>query len=248
VGCTNHYQFSLCGHRRPARAGLFLPQSAPAFFLAHDLSFSCVKLESQNYGEDDMPGQKQLDITQQIKQLEKEIQTKKKQVVELKHNLGRREVKDYTFNSWDGSEVPLADLFGDRDELILIHNMGKRCAYCTLWADGLNGFLPHLENRAAFVMASPDDPETQKEFAESRGWQLKMVSYGNNSFAKEMGFLGDKNDYWPGVSTFVKDADGKIYRSAWSYFGPGDDFCSVWPLFDLLAKGTNSWEPQFNYK
>jgi predicted dithiol-disulfide oxidoreductase (DUF899 family) len=184
----------------------------------------------------------------EIQQLEKEILEKKKQLVEMKRNFPPEEVENFAFIARDGSETTLSDLFGDRDELILIHNMGKRCPYCTLWADGFNGLLPHLENRAAFVVVSPDDPATQKNFAESRDWQFKMVSYGDNSFARDMIFLEKENVYWPGVSAFYRTADGKIYRSARAYFGPGDDFCSVWHLFDLLPKAPKDWEPKFGYE
>lgn len=186
-------------------------------------------------------------LLEQIQQLEKEILEKKKRLVALKHNLPPQETEDFTFRSGNGSEISLSDLFGNRDELILIHNMGKQCPYCTLWADGFNSLLPHLENRAAFVVVSPDDPKTQKEFADGRGWRFRMVSYGDNDFAAEMKFLGENSKYWPGVSAFTKTSDGKIYRSAWSYFGPGDDFCSTWHLFDLLPKGADGWEPKYQY-
>lgn len=195
-----------------------------------------------------MNTQKTADLKQQIENLQKEILDKKKRLIELKHNLPPEKVENHSFRAWDGTEPDLADLFGDHDELILIHNMGKRCPYCTLWADGFNSLRHHLENRAAFVVASPDDTDTQKEFAAGRDWKFKMVSYGDNSFVKDLGFLHDKDDYWPGVSAFKKDDDGKIYRTAWSYFGPGDDFCSVWHLFDLLEKGPDGWEPQYSYE
>jgi len=29
--------------------------------------------------------------------------------------------------------------------------------------------------------------------------------------------------------------------------GPGDDFCSVWHLFNLLPEGPDGWEPQYKY-
>jgi predicted dithiol-disulfide oxidoreductase (DUF899 family) len=53
------------------------------------------------------------------------------------------EVRNYTFTTIDG-ETSLLDMFGGKDRLLLIHNMGQGCRYCTLWADGFNGFLPHL--------------------------------------------------------------------------------------------------------
>ena len=41
----------------------------------------------------------------------------------------------------------------------------------------------------------------------------------------------------PGISTFRKDDPGLIYLHAQSPFGPGDDYCVTWSLFDLLPSG-----------
>jgi hypothetical protein len=30
-------------------------------------------------------------------------------------------------------------------------------------------------------------------------------------------------------------------------FSPGDDFCNVWHLFDLIAEGASGWLPKFGY-
>ncbi|HEV2097343.1 MAG TPA: DUF899 family protein, partial [Stellaceae bacterium] len=86
------------------------------------------------------------------------------------------EVPDYVFSNCDGA-VPISELFGDKADLIVIHNMGTTCPNCTLWADGFNGVYDHLANRAAFVVSSPDMPEVQKRFAASRGWRFPMVSH-----------------------------------------------------------------------
>src|SRR5215468_7138428 len=45
-------------------------------------------------------------------------------------------VKDYTFRRAGGVSVRLSELFGDKADLFVIHNMGQSCPYCTLWADG----------------------------------------------------------------------------------------------------------------
>jgi predicted dithiol-disulfide oxidoreductase (DUF899 family) len=84
-------------------------------------------------------------------------------------------VKDYTFQRAGGGSVRLSELFGDKADLFVIHNMGQSCPYCTLWADGFNGAYRHLSNRAAFVVSSPDTPEKQRKFAESRHWTFPMV-------------------------------------------------------------------------
>jgi predicted dithiol-disulfide oxidoreductase (DUF899 family) len=186
------------------------------------------------------------ELRYQIAQIEREMSEKKKDLSGLKHRLPEEEVENYTFKAGDESEITLLDMFGDKDELILIHNMGKNCAYCTMWADGFNGIRQHLENRAGFVLISPDDPKTQKEFAESRGWKFKMYSCHENNFAKDMGFQDEEDKYWPGVSAFHKNDDGKILRASYAYFGPGDNYCSTWHLFDLLHNGPADWEPKFS--
>jgi predicted dithiol-disulfide oxidoreductase (DUF899 family) len=186
-------------------------------------------------------------IEARIEELEKEIYEKKKQLTELRQQAPMQEVDDYLLKAQDGSEVALSSLFGLHNELVLIHNMGKGCAYCTLWADGFNGVVPHLENRAGFVVVSPDDPQIQKQFSESRGWKFRMLSGKGSSFSKDMGFQTSDGHNLPGVSTFHKSNDGKLYRVAHTEFGPGDDFCSIWHLFDLLPGGSDKWQPKFKY-
>jgi len=158
------------------------------------------------------------------------------------------EVEDYEFSTVDGS-ARLSTLFADHDALILIHNMGAACVYCTLWADGFNGLVDHLNNRAAFVVASPDEPDAQQRFRESRGWRFKMVSYPDSSFADDMGYYahdGNERGWQPGVSVFKKDG-ARIVRVSDANLGPGDDFCTAWHLFDLLPEGANGWAPNYKY-
>jgi predicted dithiol-disulfide oxidoreductase (DUF899 family) len=185
-------------------------------------------------------------LEQQISSLEEEVMAKKSELANLRKSMPRQEVKDYIFTS-AGGDTKLSELFGKFNDLIVIHNMGKGCVYCTLWADEFNGIRHHLENRAGFALVSPDDPATQKSFSEPRGWKFKMLSGKGNAFTKDMGFVSEKGGYMPGVSTFIKDGSGKIYRVAHAYFGPGDDYCGLWHLLDLLAEGANGWEPKFKY-
>ena len=75
--------------------------------------------------------------------------------------LKQQEVKDYEFLDFNNKKIKLSELFGKKKDLIIIHNMGTACAYCTMWADGFNGVHKHLENRAGFVVVSNDKPELQ---------------------------------------------------------------------------------------
>jgi predicted dithiol-disulfide oxidoreductase (DUF899 family) len=171
-----------------------------------------------------------------------EMQDVARQIMELKGRLKTMQaehplepVEDWILQCPEG-DVKLSQLFGRHADLILVHNMGKSCPYCTLWADGFTGYHRHLLRRASFVLCSPDSPEVQGAFADARGWPYCMVSDPDHRFTQAMGFWTETDGYWPGASAFAL-RNGQIYRKNWAVFGPGDDFCSVWPMFDLLDGG-----------
>ena len=168
----------------------------------------------------------------------------KSKMRELQARIEPEPVADYVFSTPEGP-VTLSALFGDKQELFVIHNMGKGCAYCTLWADGFNGVQHHLRDRAGFVVSSPDAPEVQQEFAASRGWLFPMVSHAGSSFAEDMGYRRD-GKFWPGVSVFRKQ-ENRIVRISDTGLGPDDEFCVVWSLLDLLPVGPDSWRPRYSY-
>ncbi|HEY6184270.1 MAG TPA: DUF899 family protein [Terriglobales bacterium] len=183
----------------------------------------------------------------QIDELEYQLQDIKQRVAELRRQRPREEIKDYRLLDSEGRGVSLSSLFGDQNRLILIHNMGRDCSYCTMWADGFTGLVPHINSRAAFALTSPDKPEAQKDFVEARGWNFPVYSTAGTSFTADMGFDDEKEGLMPGISVFTKEANGKIYRVSRAEIGPGDNFCAVWHFFDLLPEGINGWQPQLSY-
>ncbi|MUK89818.1 DUF899 domain-containing protein [Ornithinibacillus sp. L9] len=185
----------------------------------------------------------QEEIINQMKELEQEILAKKQKLTELRRSIPYQKVENYQFIISMNKKVSLLDLFGDKNELIVIQNMGKSCSYCTMWADGFNGVYHHIIKKAAFVVASPDKPEVQDAFAAERRWQFPMISTIDTTFKEDFGFKRN-NNYHPGVSTFTKDANGEIYHVANAPFGPGDDFCAIWHLFDLLPTGSSNFHPK----
>lgn len=162
----------------------------------------------------------------------------RKKRIELLSKLGEKEIDtEYNFITSDGSKKSLGELFGDQKYLFAIHNMGKRCSYCTMWADGFNDTYKYIEKKGAFVLISPDDHDTQKEFADSRGWKFEMATPDDNDFIKDMGYTSEKDGktyYEPGMSVFEKTGDGKIKRVSKDWFGPTDYYCNVWHFYDLL--------------
>ncbi len=180
---------------------------------------------------------------QEISEREYKLMQEAQEVMKLRQQLDPEPVENYVFDTPNG-EVTLSELFGEQDDLIVVHNMGKGCKYCSLWADGFSSLNNQLQSRAKFVVSSPDSPEVQASFAADRKWKFPMVSTHNSTFTKDMGFKTDRG-YMPGVSAFHKDGD-TIVRTGWSWFGPYDLYSSPWHLFGLLKDGVNDWQPLNN--
>lgn len=181
----------------------------------------------------------------ELQRLDGEVRAAKKRLDEAWRRSARMDVKDYTLASRDGP-VRLSELFGSKADLVVVHNMGRSCPYCTLWADGLNGLAEHLANRAGFVVCSPDDVAVQREFAASRGWRFRMVSAKGTTFTADMGYEHNGSP-WPGYSVFRKSPDGLITRTGAGMFGPGDDYCAIWPMMEQMEGGVAGWQPKHQY-
>ncbi len=189
-------------------------------------------------------------LPETITALEREIFEKQKQLHDLRRQMPPQPVENYTFEGPGGQALTLKQLFGGKDDLILIHNMGASCKYCTLWADGFNGVLPHLESRAAFAIVSPDSPTVQQEFAETRNWKFTMVSDRHTRFTFDMGYAAERDgevERTPGFSTFQREPEGGLFRIAHAEFGPGDVYSGIWHLFEALADGVAGWQPEYRY-
>lgn len=181
---------------------------------------------------------------EKIDEIRAQIAQLRNQLTALQKVLPSEKVRNYQFSTPTGA-VSLIDLFKDKDTLFIIHNMGTSCPYCTLWSDGFNGVLSHLQNRASVVISSPDTPEAQETFRASRQWDFTMVSARDSSFTEDMGYQND-NGFMPGVSVFKQEGD-EVHRVSNTAFGPGDDFCAVWHLLEMLPEGANGWQPKFRY-
>ena len=180
-----------------------------------------------------------------------EIQALEKQIFELSGRLRElqrenvaTEVPNYTFFTEFGT-TSLREMFGNHDKLLVIHNMGHACRYCTLWADGFNGFVPHLESALSLVLVSKDEPATQRKFANSRGWRFKLASHRGGDYMTEQSVFPEHANM-PGAVVYERDGD-RILRKNTCVFGEGDLYCSMWNLLGLAGVGTAEWTPQYRY-
>jgi predicted dithiol-disulfide oxidoreductase (DUF899 family) len=180
-----------------------------------------------------------------VVELRTRLQEARRDLQQALADTARTSVGDYVFQTLQGP-VTLKSLFGDKRDLFIVHNMGTGCNSCSMWADGLNGFYPHIVDRAALVVASPDVPRVQADFAAARGWRFPMVSTKGTSFFADMGFATATGSPRPGVSAFQLKGS-EITRASASPFDEYDEFCMVWRFFDLLPQGPDGWRPKRDY-
>ncbi len=127
----------------------------------------------------------------EAEQLEYDIMQKSAKLAELRSKEQPAEVPDYDFRT-EGGTVSLSDMFGDRDRLLVIHNMGQGCRYCTLWGGrdqrhyrssgrrhvGLAG----VEGCAGCATADGDEQGLADAYCKSWRWRLpdRPVRYGRS--------------------------------------------------------------------
>jgi len=183
-------------------------------------------------------------VSDEIADIEKQLFELTMRLNELRKNNSGTEVKNYRFSTLDG-DATLLDMFGDKDRLLVIHNMGQGCRYCTLWADGFNGFLPHLESAMSVVLVSKDSPELQRTFANSRNWRFRLASHGGGEYIREQTVM-DGQANMPGAVVYERNGD-RITRKNAAVFGPGDLYCSIWNLLGMAGLNESNWTPQYRY-
>jgi predicted dithiol-disulfide oxidoreductase (DUF899 family) len=192
---------------------------------------------------------------------EKEFTKLRDQLSEKRRELPWVEVtKEYVFDTPEGKKS-LAELFGSRSQLIVYHFMfapgwDEGCPGCSFVSDHFDGSLLHLKPKdVAFVAVSRAPLEEFLPFKERMGWRFDWVSSAGTTFNYDFGVSfhrGDldagpvlynfteqslKNDEQPGLSVFVKAADGRIFRTYSTYERGLDPLLGTYNLLDLTPKG-----------
>ena len=198
----------------------------------------------------------------------KRLLKKEKEATRLSDELGaeRRKLpwvkvgKNYVFDT-PGGKMTLADLFGDRSQLVVYHFMfgpdwQEGCPSCSFVCDHIDGTLPHLAARDVSVAVVSRAPLAKIEgFKRRMGWRFKWVSSHGSDFNgdyhvsfTEAELAKGKVDYnytmqefpsaeAPGLSVFHKDAAGDIYHT-YSTYGRGLELLmGTYMVLDVTPKG-----------
>ncbi len=204
-----------------------------------------------------------LEVRREHLEKEKEFTRLRDQLSEERRALPWVKVdKAYLFDGPNGQET-LADLFGDRDQLIVYHFMygpdwEEGCPSCSFWADNFNGIDTHLNHRnISLVAVSRAKLDTLDAYKKRMGWDFKWVSSTGSDFnfdyhvsftaeEREKGelfynFRASKmsSEELPGISVFYKDEQGEVFHTYSCYARGLDMLNGAYHYMDLTPDGRN---------
>jgi predicted dithiol-disulfide oxidoreductase (DUF899 family) len=168
--------------------------------------------------------------------------------------------KDYVFEG-AGGRKRLSDLFAGRSQLLVYHfmfdpNWESGCKSCSFWADNFDPAIQHLNQRDVSMVAISRAPYPKlAAFRQRMGWTFEWLSsHGNDfnrdfavSFTEEDKRAGGNNYNFgtqrfggteaPGLSVFIKDANGDIFHTYSCYARGLDALNGTYQFLDVVPKG-----------
>ncbi len=162
--------------------------------------------------------------------------------------------KDYRLEGPDG-EASLLDLFEGRRQLILYHfmfgpNQEAGCDGCSMFVDQV-GHLAHLHSRdTSFALVSRAPITKIEPYRDRMGWTIPWYSSADSDFNVDFGRSPERpqpdehqDGEMFGLSGFIRDDDGNVYRTYFTTLRGVEALGSVWTLLDLTPLGRQEeWE------
>ena len=197
--------------------------------------------------------------------------------IEVRRHLGRlarqnRELpqgpempETWKFVGMNGGDVGLADMFGQRDTLVLYHWMygperNRPCPMCTNLLGPLAANAADLKQRVALAVVSRSKVERMIAFGVERGWRdLPYYQATGDAFSVAIGGLDPEKGGEMPVLMVLRKVDGKV-RLHWmgettmARADPGEDprgavdLAPLWNVLDLTPAGRDpKWYPRLSY-
>lgn len=160
------------------------------------------------------------------------------------------------------TETRFSELFAPGKDTLIVYSFmygpgGSPCPACTSLIDGLDGLVPHINDRVNFAVFAKCPIAEFQAWARKRGWRnARLLSTGGTTFnADYVTERGD--DQIPIIHVFKRTPEG-IFHS-WSsemFYAPSEEgqhprhadaIWPLWSLFDLTPEGRESWFPKFDY-
>jgi predicted dithiol-disulfide oxidoreductase (DUF899 family) len=200
----------------------------------------------------------------------KELLAREKEFTRLRDELNaqrrsmpwERVEKRYVFQTEAGPKT-LAELFGDKRQLIVYHLMfapdwQAACKACSFWADNFNGITEHLTQRdIRFVAISRAALPKLQAFATRMNWSFPWVSASETDFNFDYSVsfrpedqAAGKTTYnyvptegtfpeRPGISVFYKDDHGAVFHTYSTYSRGIEMVNAAYQWIDIVPNGRN---------
>jgi predicted dithiol-disulfide oxidoreductase (DUF899 family) len=184
-------------------------------------------------------------------------------VAELRRQLppGGEVSREYRFVSERGAVV-LADLFGEKDTLVIYSYMfGPQrktpCPMCTSFMASWDEKVPDIEQRIGLAFVARSPIERLIEAKSARGWQrIKVYSDSDGDYTRD--YVSAEDGDAPGYTVFTRK--GGTIRHFWSaemsneMADPGQDprgapdLDPLWTILDTTPEGRGTdWYPKLTY-
>jgi predicted dithiol-disulfide oxidoreductase (DUF899 family) len=174
---------------------------------------------------------------------------------------GGEVTKNYMFEG-EGGKVALADLFGDKQTLVIYSYMfgparEKPCPMCTSFMSTWEAKLPDVEQRVAFVFVARSPIARLVAAKEARGWTRHRI-YSDTSGDYTRDYVSAADADAPGYNVFTR-RDGTIHHFWSGEMGPATsdpgqdprgapDMDPLWTILDTTPEGRGKdWYPSLSY-
>jgi predicted dithiol-disulfide oxidoreductase (DUF899 family) len=176
---------------------------------------------------------------------------------------GGEVTKEYRFQG-EGGPASLADLFGDKQTLVVYSYMfgpqrERPCPMCTSLLSAWEGEARDVEQRVALAVVARSPIERLVAFKKERGWRyLKLYSDLTDDYSRDYHAISSKGGDDAAFSVFTR-RDGRI-RHFWSgemgfeSADPGQDprgapdLMPIWTILDSTPEGRAAdWYPKLEY-
>jgi predicted dithiol-disulfide oxidoreductase (DUF899 family) len=168
---------------------------------------------------------------------------------------------NYVFEGEEG-KVAFADLFGDKDTLVIYSYMfgpqrEKPCPMCTSFMSTWESKLSDIAQRVAFVFVARSPLARLVQAKRARGW-TRMKVYSDFAGDYTRAYVSREDADAPGYNVFTR-RDGTIRHFWGNEMGmatadPGQDprgapdFDPLWTLLDTTPEGRGTdWYPKLSY-
>lgn len=170
--------------------------------------------------------------------------------------------REYRFVAEDGHEVTLADLFGDKETLIVYSYMfGPQreapCPMCTSFMAALEHKIADLRQRVGIACVARSPIGRLRVAKAARGWtHLPVFSDIAGDYTRD--YVSELDDDVPGYNVFTRR--GGVLRHFWAAEMSGEmadpgqdprgapDLDPLWTLLDTTPEGRGAdWYPKLKY-